>query len=203
MTKVIIQSNNLLSIFMKLPYTFFNLSVGWTKTEICDIAKQGDTILYGKLKIKKKIFFSLIVVVLFLLAVELLSYAVLSFVCLPMPGSMLRDNFSYLTSDPDLGWVPVRGALAHIVKYPQGYDVTIRTGNGFRKDSQDIRSVKDCDVITIGVIDEPGVIMEVKYDNFLPEHIKGLLMNTIQPQSAIGKYTIGRKLMKMNDWEDN
>jgi ankyrin repeat protein len=118
--------------------------------EICDIAKQGDTILYGKLKIKKKIFFSLIVAVLFLLAVELLSYALLSLVCLPMPGSMLRDNFSYLTSDPDFGWVPVRGALAHIVKYPQGYDVTIRTGNGFRKDSQDIRGVKDCDVITIG-----------------------------------------------------
>ncbi|MCP4259034.1 MAG: hypothetical protein GY774_16235 [Planctomycetes bacterium] len=106
--------------------------------------------LYWKLTIKKKILFSLIVFGLFLLAVELFSYAVLSFVCLPMPGSILRSNFSYIASDPDLGWVLVPDALAHIVKYPQGYDFTVRIENGFRKDAQDIHRVKDCDVITIG-----------------------------------------------------
>jgi len=106
--------------------------------------------LYGKFTIKKKTFFSLIVLGLFLLAVELLSYGVLSFVCLPMPGSMLDGNFSYITSDPDLGWVPVPGALAHIVKYPEGFDFTIRTRNVFRDDGQNIRCARDCDVITIG-----------------------------------------------------
>jgi ankyrin repeat protein len=112
------------------------------------MTEQVDITKHKKLTIKKKIFFSLIVLVLFLLSLELLSYAALCFLCVPVPRNIGGD--AYMAPDPDLGWVLAPGASHHIVKYPQGYDITIRTGNGFRKDGQDIRSVRDCDIITIG-----------------------------------------------------
>jgi ankyrin repeat protein len=101
-----------------------------------------------KLTIKKKIFFSLIVLVLFLLAIELLSYVALSCFFVPMPRNIGGD--AYLAEDPDLGWIPATGASHHIVKYPQGYDIMVRTGNGFRIDEQNIHNVRDCCIITIG-----------------------------------------------------
>ena len=102
-----------------------------------------------KLTIKKKILFSLIVLGFFLLIIELFSYAILSFLCLPFPSHHSGET-SYITQDPDLGWSLVPGASHHILKYPQGYDITIHIGNGFRKDNQNIRRVRDCDIITIG-----------------------------------------------------
>lgn len=59
----------------------------------------------------------------------------------------------------------------------------------------------DRDIFTMGVIEEPGVILEIKFDDVLPQHIRGLFPNTIQPRSAIGKFVICRKFNKYNDWE--
>ena len=60
----------------------------------------------------------------------------------------------------------------------------------------------DQDIFTMRAIDEPGVILEIKYDNIIPRHIQGLLPNTIIPRTAIGKFVIARKFTKYNEWED-
>jgi hypothetical protein len=61
----------------------------------------------------------------------------------------------------------------------------------------------DRDVFTMGAIEEPGVIFEIKYDNFLPQSIRGLFPSTIRPRLSIGKFVICKKYYKYNDWEDN
>ncbi|MCK4821310.1 hypothetical protein KA005_36425, partial [bacterium] len=104
---------------------------------------------YVKLSLKKKLFFSFIILVFLLLALELFSYITLNLMCLPMPSRLFGET-SYMTPDRDIGWALAPGVSHHILKYPQGYDITIRTGNSYRKDGQNIRRVKDCDVITIG-----------------------------------------------------
>ncbi len=113
------------------------------------MVEQVETTQHEKFTIKRKIFFSLIVLVLFLMALELLSYVGLSFLCLPMPTQMFGET-SYMTPDPDLGWAPAPGVSHHVAKYPKGFDIVIRTGNGFRKDGQDICSTEECSIITIG-----------------------------------------------------
>ncbi len=47
-------------------------------------------------------------------------------------------------------------------------------------------------VCTMGVNKEQGIILEVKFDDVLPRHIRGLFPNTIQPRYAIGKFAICR-----------
>jgi hypothetical protein len=80
-----------------------------------------------KFTIKKRIFFSLIVLGLFLLALELLSYTALSLLYVPMPVIIAGD--AYMTPDPDLGWIFAPGASNHIVNDRNGFDITIHTGN--------------------------------------------------------------------------
>lgn len=58
------------------------------------------------------------------------------------------------------------------------------------------------DVCTVRAIDEPGAVLEIKYDNVLPSHIRGLLPHSLKPRSAIGKFVISRKYNKYNAWED-
>jgi len=48
------------------------------------------------------------------------------------------------------------------------------------------------DAPAISADGDAGVILEVKFNSILPQHIRGLLPNTIQPASAIGKYVICR-----------
>ena len=48
----------------------------------------------------------------------------------------------------------------------------------------------DNKTFTMGVNEEQGVILEVKFDDVLPLHIRGLFPNTIRPRSAIGKFAI-------------
>jgi len=57
------------------------------------------------------------------------------------------------------------------------------------------------DSFTMGIDDHP-IILEIKYDNLLPEMIRGILPGTIQPRSAIGKFVICKQFNKFNDWED-
>ena len=55
---------------------------------------------------------------------------------------------------------------------------------------------------TVCAIDDSLIILEVKYDEYLPEVIRsGLQQEGLQRQSA-SKYVICRKYIKMNPWED-
>lgn len=45
---------------------------------------------------------------------------------------------------------------------------------------------------TTGIHEEHDIILEVKFDDNLPLHIRGLFPNTIRPRSAIGKFVICR-----------
>ena len=47
---------------------------------------------------------------------------------------------------------------------------------------------------TMAADQECGIILEVKFDDVLPLHIRGLFPNTIRPQSANGKFAICREL---------
>ena len=55
---------------------------------------------------------------------------------------------------------------------------------------------------TINVIDENMMIMEVKYDCFLPEYIRNIIQLPSSQRSAISKYVISTKYTKRNKWED-
>ncbi len=46
----------------------------------------------------------------------------------------------------------------------------------------------DSNICTMGVLDRPSILMEVKYDEVVPEYICGLFPNTIRPPSAFGKF---------------
>jgi len=59
------------------------------------------------------------------------------------------------------------------------------------------------DITTIDVIEEPKMILEIKYDNFLPDYIKNILQIESAQRYAISKYVICRKFSKENSWEDN
>jgi hypothetical protein len=65
------------------------------------------------------------------------------------------------------------------------FDIDLHTGLG---------SVAffDHKTFTMGVNEEQTVILEVKFDDFLPLHIRGLFPNTIRPRTAIGKFAICR-----------
>ncbi|MGA1791852.1 MAG: polyphosphate polymerase domain-containing protein [bacterium] len=76
------------------------------------------------------------------------------------------------------------------------FDIGLHTG-------LDCVTLFDRDVFTMGAIEEPGVILEIKYDHFLPQAIRGLFPSTIRPRLSIGKFVICKKHYKYNDWEDN
>ena len=59
------------------------------------------------------------------------------------------------------------------------------------------------DIPTIDVLEEPKMILEIKYDNFLPDFIRCILQINSNQKYAISKYVICRKFTKFNSWEDN
>lgn len=75
------------------------------------------------------------------------------------------------------------------------FDTNFRTGMNFT-------SIFDPESFTVGAMDEPGVILEVKYNEVLPKHIKAMFPSTILPRTSFGKFAISRKYTKYNDWED-
>jgi len=60
----------------------------------------------------------------------------------------------------------------------------------------------DKNIPYIDVVDKGLTILEVKYDNFLPEYIKDLLQIHSSRKEAISKYVICTKYTKHNSWED-
>ncbi len=58
------------------------------------------------------------------------------------------------------------------------------------------------ELLPIQAIDENLIILEVKYDEYIPDYIKiALQLEGLQRQSA-SKYVICRKFLKYNAWED-
>lgn len=76
------------------------------------------------------------------------------------------------------------------------FDMNLRTGLS----SHDIF---DNNIPTIDVLERPVHIMEVKYDEFLPEYIFKALRGVTNTRYAISKYVMCRKYTKTNSWEDN
>ena len=56
---------------------------------------------------------------------------------------------------------------------------------------------------TVDVIENPMLILEIKYDNFLPDFIRNIWQIDSSQKYAISKYVICRKFTKLNSWEDN
>ena len=61
----------------------------------------------------------------------------------------------------------------------------------------------DKELPTINALDEPKMILEIKYDHFLPDFIRDILQIKSSQRFAISKYVICRKFTKHNTWEDN
>ncbi|WP_101845062.1 polyphosphate polymerase domain-containing protein [Halobacillus sp. Marseille-P3879] len=60
----------------------------------------------------------------------------------------------------------------------------------------------DPDLLPVKALDEPVYIMEVKFDEYIPNYVRDALqLNGLQRQAA-SKYTICRKFTKSNAWED-
>jgi hypothetical protein len=83
--------------------------------------------------------------------------------------------------------------------YPIGnvritFDMGLHTG-------LDCVNLFDSRAFTVGIDDYP-IILEIKYDNMLPDMVKGLLPGTIQPRSAIGKFVSCKRYTWCNTWED-
>jgi hypothetical protein len=65
------------------------------------------------------------------------------------------------------------------------FDIDLRTGLGGA-------CFFDPHACVVSADSEPGIILEVKFNQVLPQHIRGLLPTTIRPASAIGKFAICR-----------
>ena len=65
------------------------------------------------------------------------------------------------------------------------FDIGLRTGLG-------PVSLFDHDASTVGIREEPGVILVVKFGSVLPEVVRGLFSGWIRPRSAIGKFVLCR-----------
>jgi hypothetical protein len=61
----------------------------------------------------------------------------------------------------------------------------------------------DKELPTVDVMEEPKMILEIKYDHLLPDFIKNLLQISSQQRYAISKFVICKKYTKLNNWEDN
>jgi hypothetical protein len=75
--------------------------------------------------------------------------------------------------------------------HPVG-NVRITFDTGLRMGLASI-SFFDCNVCTMSIVKESDVVMEVKYDDVLPLFVCGLFPDTINPQSAAGKFVMCRE----------
>lgn len=56
---------------------------------------------------------------------------------------------------------------------------------------------------TIPVILEGKQILEIKYNEVFPDYVRGIVQPGAFERCAISKYTLGRRFIKHNKWEDN
>lgn len=55
---------------------------------------------------------------------------------------------------------------------------------------------------TISTLDDNSIILEVKYDEYLPNHIRDALQLEGLIRQSASKYVMCRKFLKLNSWED-
>lgn len=65
------------------------------------------------------------------------------------------------------------------------FDICVKTGLG-------PVSFFDRNTSTVTVCEEPGVILEIKYDDVLPQVVRGLFPSSIRPRAALGKFALCR-----------
>jgi len=56
---------------------------------------------------------------------------------------------------------------------------------------------------TVDVLERPWHVLEIKYDNFLPDYLRAILQISSSQRFAISKFVICKKFTKNNNWEDN
>lgn len=60
----------------------------------------------------------------------------------------------------------------------------------------------DPDLRPVSAIDDQLIILEVKYDEYIPEILRAALQMEGLKQQSASKYVICRKFLKTNAWED-
>lgn len=60
----------------------------------------------------------------------------------------------------------------------------------------------DADLRAVPAIDDNLIILEVKYDGYIPEYLRAALQLEGLRQQSASKYVICRKYSKTNAWED-
>ncbi|UQZ83916.1 VTC domain protein [Paenibacillus konkukensis] len=58
------------------------------------------------------------------------------------------------------------------------------------------------ELATVNAFDQPIIVFEVKYDEYLPEYIRTAIQNEGLIRQSNSKYVICRKFLKSNSWED-
>jgi len=76
------------------------------------------------------------------------------------------------------------------------FDSNLRSGS-FRKD------IFNKNIPTIPLIESKWIIMEIKYDEFLPESIAGVVRHRGSRRLSVSKYVLGRKPVSLSAWEDS
>lgn len=66
----------------------------------------------------------------------------------------------------------------------------------------DMRRFFDQDMITVSALESPELIMEVKYDEYIPDFVRGMLLTSVPQRTAISKFALCRRLAGRNPWED-
>lgn len=61
----------------------------------------------------------------------------------------------------------------------------------------------DGGIPTVDVLESPWLVLEIKYDNFLPDYLRNVLQISSSQRFAISKFVICKKFTKSNNWEDN
>lgn len=60
----------------------------------------------------------------------------------------------------------------------------------------------DSALCMIRAFDEDITVLEVKYDEYLPEYVRTAIQNGGLVRQSNSKYVLCRKLIKFNSWED-
>jgi hypothetical protein len=86
--------------------------------------------------------------------------------------------------------------------YTLNYNNIRITFDKFLKTGLENKDLFNENIPVISAIDESFFILEIKYSNFLPDHIKSVVQIESSLRQAISKYVYCRKFTKLRSWED-
>ena len=82
------------------------------------------------------------------------------------------------------------------------FNLRITIDKNLRSNNTDF-DIFSSNIHTIPVILEGKQILELKYNECLPDYVKGIIQPASFERCAISKYTLGRRFFKAQKWEDN